>query len=205
MWQFYVLPWVFCELLVPKFQGRKSKFRTNSVNVFPFIPSSRYFKGSKLFPQCKYWLSKPRKRNMPQFWEFQLFFPQPTTLHWIHRSRTNLKMPEICYLAYFYCLFCKRIKFRYLRVIFWCWHLYKPESPESKYQISFHAFWNLRLPKWNSALLIFSQLFIISPQSACNILCKSQCFWYWELCYKYPTCQIQTFKFEIRHSASSGA
>lgn len=77
MWQFYVLPWVFCELPVPKFQGRKFKFRTNSVNVFPFIPSSRYFKGSKLFPQCKYWLSKPRKRNMPQFWEIQLFFPRP--------------------------------------------------------------------------------------------------------------------------------
>ena len=107
MWQFYVLPWVFCELPVPKFQGRKFKFRTNSVNVFPFIPSSRYFKGSKLFPQCKYWLSKPRKRNMPQFWENQLFFPQPTALYWTHCSRTNLRMPKICYLAYFYCLFCE--------------------------------------------------------------------------------------------------
>ena len=39
-------------------------------------------------------------------------------------------------------------KFRYLRVIFWCWHLHKPESPEGKYQISFHAFWNLRLLFW---------------------------------------------------------
>ena len=136
MWQFYVLPWVFCELPVPKFQGRKFKFRTNSVNVFPFIPSSRYFKGSKLFPQCKYWLSKPRKRNMPQFWENQLFFPQPTALYWTHCSRTNLRMPKICYQAYFYSLFCKRIKFRYLRVIFWCWHLYKPESP--KVNIKFH-------------------------------------------------------------------
>ena len=107
MWQFYVLPWVFCELPLPKFQGRKSKFRTNSVHVFPFIPSSRYFKGSKLFPQCKYWLSKPRKRNMPQFWEIQLFFPHPAALHWTHCSRTNLKMPKICYPAYFYCLFCR--------------------------------------------------------------------------------------------------
>ena len=160
MWQFYVLPWVFCELPAwPKFpESRKFKFKINFIDVFQFILRKELCVISSL----QILAFETTKTQHALVLEFPMILFNKV---YILQSRHTTK---ILFLS----TYCDIMDiFQIL-----CWHLYEP--PESKYQISFHAFWNLRLPKWNSALLIFSQLFIISIEHQ-----EHYYLWYWKPCY----------------------
>ena len=147
MWQFYVLPWLFCELPGPNFQSRK--FKLNFADVFQFI--LRYLRSCVLFPLLSnigFW--NHENALCPSFLIHNDLLNKVYILQWRHK--TEYFVINILLIVNL------RVYLKYVP----CWHLYEPEAPESKYWISFHAFWNLRLPKWNSFLLIFSQPFIIS-------------------------------------------
>ena len=119
--------------LSQNFRAGNSNSGQTLLMFFHLFPVPDILKVLSYFLNANIGFRNHENATCPSFEKSNYFF---RALYWTHCSRTNLRMPKICYLAYFYCLFCKRIKFRYLRVIFWCWHLYKPESP--KVNIKFH-------------------------------------------------------------------
>ena len=119
--------------LSQNFRAGNSNSGQTLLMFFHLFPVPDILKVLSYFLNANIGFRNHENATCPSFEKSNYFF---RALYWTHCSRTNLRMPKICYLAYFYCLFCKGIKFRYLRVIFWCWHLYKPESP--KVNIKFH-------------------------------------------------------------------